>query len=296
MTRELEATLLVDSQCLLAEGIQWNDSVQRLYWCDIQTGNLWSCDEDGGNVVSTKLADRIGSFAFDFHGDLLVAFADGFYRMKPNSGERELINRFEPDKPTTRLNDGRCDRQGRFVVGGMDELNQAPLSQVVVFDNGNIVPLISEISISNSICFSLDGKFMYFADSPTRMICRFAYDTKVGAVREKTVFAKLEEDDGVPDGSCIDADDAIWNARFGGAQVQRYLSNGSKDVRVIVPTSNVTCCCFGGKNLDRLYISTAMESLTSAQIREQKGPGGIFVVDPGLTGVTESRYGGKLFE
>ena len=142
MSQNQIAELLVDSKCILAEGIQWNEIENRLYWCDIHGAKLWSSDEDGGNITILDLPDRIGSFAFDKDGNLLIAFVDGLYKMKAGTTDRELIEKIDENNPVTRLNDGRCDRQGRFVVGGMDEENFQPLSQVFQYD-GHTVKIFS---------------------------------------------------------------------------------------------------------------------------------------------------------
>ena len=296
MVQNRSAELLVDSKCILAEGIQWNEIENRLYWCDIHGACLWSCDENGENVSKQELPDRIGSFAFDSSGDLLVAFTDGLYKMKSGTKKRELIEPIERDKHYTRLNDGRCDRQGRFIVGGMDEVNFQPRSQVYQFDGNSVKAIISNVTISNSICFSPEGKIMYFADSPTRIIRKYQYEPKFGVIAENfDIFAELTEQEGVPDGSCVDVEGGLWNARFGSSSVQRYLPDGTKDLLIELPVTQLTCCCFGGKNMDRLYISTASENLTEAQLHSQPYAGAIFVVTLDVVGIHENRFASNLF-
>ncbi len=296
MVQNQMADLLVDSKCILAEGIQWNEIENRLYWCDIHGACLWSCDEDGDNVTKQELPNRIGSFAFDTKGDLLIAFADGLYKMKAGTEICELIKTVESDKSFTRLNDGRCDRQGRFIVGGMDEENFQPHSQVYQFDGSSVKALISNVSISNSICFSPEGKIMYFADSPTKIIRKYQYEPESGTISDDfEIFAELTEQEGVPDGSCVDSVGGVWNARFGSSSVQRYLPDGTKDLLIELPVTQITCCCIGGKNMDQLFISTAREHLTEPQLRAQPLAGSIFVATPGVVGIHENRFASNLF-
>ena len=296
MPQNQNAELLVDSKCILAEGIQWNEIENRLYWCDIHGAKLWSSDEDGGNVTILDLPDRIGSFTFDKDGNLLIAFVDGLYKMKAGTTDRELVEKIDENNPVTRLNDGRCDRQGRFIVGGMDEENFQPLSQVFQYDGHTVKTLITNVSCSNSICFSPDGKSMYFADSPTRVIRKYHYEPETGKIgNEFEVFAELAEHEGVPDGSCVDVEGGIWNARFGSSSVQRYLSDGTIDVLVSLPVSQLTCCCIGGKNMNRLFISSAQENLTENQLQAQPLAGGIFVANSNVSGINENRFGMSLY-
>src|SRR5690606_27708570 len=72
-----------------------------------------------GDVRTWPMPDRLGSFALCAHGEqLLLGLAGGIALFDPATGE---TSRFVPlDAPPAeglRINDGRCDRQGRFVFG-----------------------------------------------------------------------------------------------------------------------------------------------------------------------------------
>jgi sugar lactone lactonase YvrE len=58
-----------------------------------------------------------------------------------------------------------------------------------------------------------------------------------------------------------------------------------------LPVSNVTCCCFGGDQLDVLYISTARQRMTPEQIEREPLAGGLFACRPGAVGLPEARFG-----
>ena len=292
----MKAELLVDSRCTLAEGIQWRVDQQRLWWTDIHGCALWSCDADGMDVARIDTPERLGSFAFDPDGHMLAAFESGLFRWELERDQLERLTDFEPTNPTTRLNDGRCDRQGRFLVGGMNEDGLKPISTLTRFRGGRVETLLTEIGCSNSICFSPDGKWLYFADTPTRSIQRIPYDVSTGKLGSPIVFLQLSsEEEGYPDGSCVDANGSIWNARFNGFRVQQVFANGSGGLRIDLPVPQVTCACFGGPDLDRLYITTARENMSNADIDRYPMSGGIFVVSPGVIGLPEDRYVDSLF-
>ncbi len=285
-------TLLIDSKNGLGEGVQWSVSQQRLFWVDIDEARLCSCDEFGQDFRAVDMPERMCSFAFDLDGNLLCAFASGLYRYNVETDVRDILFAFEEDKPQTRMNDGRCDRQGRFIVGGYNEKGPEAISSVISYDKGKATTLIHDVKCANSLSFSPDGSMMYFTDTATKKIFRFDYDE--GVLSNRTLFADVV-DDGSPDGSCVDADGALWNARFRGANVQRYLPDGTVDTRIELPVPNITCVCFGGKNLDKLYITTARHKMTKDQIAEFPLSGGVFVVEPGVTGLAEEVYGDHLF-
>ena len=291
----MKADLLIDAQNTLGEGVQWNADHRRVWWTDIHGCALWSCDADGGSVETIKTQERLGCFAFDAQNRILAAFESGLYRWDLEADRVELISAFEPDHPTSRMNDGRCDRQGRLVAGGIDEKGLTPTSSVVRYDGQQTATVMTDVRCANSICFSPDGKWMYFADSPTRVIQRIPYDPETGDMGDVEIFYTVDPKGGVPDGSCVDAEGALWNARFGGGIVQRILSDGSEDLVVEVDAPQVTCACFGGNDLDRLFITTARESLSQPELEAKPLSGGLFVCEPGFRGLPEDRFAASLF-
>ena len=292
----MRADLLIDAQNTLGEGIQWNADHRRVWWTDIHGMALWSCDADGGSVETMTLPERLCSFAFDPQNRMLAAFDSGLFRWDIETDRRALIAAFEPDEPNTRTNDGRCDRQGRFLVGGIDEVDLSPLSSVVRYAGHGVETVMRDVRCTNSICFSPDGKWMYFADSPTRVIQRIAYDPETGAMGKAETFYTVSETGGVPDGSCVDSQGALWNARFGGSIVQQILPDGSDGMTVEVGAPQVTCACFGGDDLDRLYITTARESLSQPDLEAVPLSGAVFVCEPGVRGLPENRFSASLFD
>ena len=70
-------------------------------------------------------------------------------------------------------------------------------------------------------------------------------------------------EDGVPDGMCIDENDNLWVAIWGGNRVEQHSTlNGEKLARIYVPAEHVSSCCFSGEHLDTLTITTAGEGLS----------------------------------
>ncbi len=292
----MKAALLVDSKCILAEGIQWCAERQRLWWTDIHGRALWSCDANGGAIEKRETPERLGSFAFDPVGCMLAAFESGLFRWDLEAGHLERLNEFEPGHASSRLNDGRCDREGRFIVGGVDEDGLKQTTTMIRYQCGRTESIYQGIVCANSICFSPNGNWMYFTDTPTRTILRFPYEGETGEIGAPTIFLKVTDPAaGFPDGSCVDRDGALWNARFNGARVQQILPSGDLGQVVELPVPQVTCACFGGEKLDRLYITTARENMSEADVAAHPLSGGIFVAEPGAIGLIEDRYMARMF-
>jgi sugar lactone lactonase YvrE len=230
---------------------------------------------------------------------LLCAWEDGFQLYDMEKGESlsemsqgEDVN---PGKETTRLNDGRVDPAGkRFICGGY--YGDMPGTKMKVFkvEQGSEKKLHHEaiadgIEVTNSISWSLDGKTMYLTDSPTRKIYRHEYDAVQGTLSNPTLFHEKSAALGVPDGSCVDAEGYLWNAVWGSGMVQRIDPVTGRvvfTVRMPDGTSQITCCCFGGEDLDILFISSAAENRDP---NIEPHAGGVYAVKLPFKGRKESR-------
>jgi L-arabinonolactonase len=288
----MQADLVLDCRNIHGEGVFWNDADQKLWWTDIYDRKLWWFDPVTGESQSIVAPDRVCAFAPRRAGGLLLALAGGL-AFSSDGREAEMFHAFEPEKPDTRLNDGRTDRRGRFVVGGMNEGDGAANSSVIRFDpDGLVTTLIRDVAISNSICFSPDGGTLYFTDTPQRRILAYPYDNETGTVGTPRLFADLSDQPGFPDGSCVDAEGGLWNAQWDGHRVVRYAPDGRMDAVVMLPVGKVTCCAFGGAQLDTLYITTSRLGMDDDALQREPLAGGLFAIRTAQRGVIDLPFFG----
>jgi L-arabinonolactonase len=279
-------------RCIHAEGPVWSDQERLLYWTDIESRTVWRLDPETGRAKSWTTPEKVCSMAFREQGGFLIAFESGlsFYDLQTRVQQR--IVDVEPDLPTTRLNDGRCDRQGRFVVGGFDS-SEKGLSAAYRLDiDLSLHRLFGGLSSANSTCFSLDGRTMYYADSPQAVIWAFDYDPLTGTPSNRRVFCDFRDQPGVPDGSVIDADGCLWNAQWNGSRIVRYRPDGSIERIIEMPCRNPTSLAFGGRELDTLYVTTSLLTLSEEESRRQPLAGKLLALHPGVKGLPETRFGG----
>lgn len=282
----LDATLLVACRNELGHGVQWHPRQRRVFWTDVESRHLWSCDENGGRLHQVALDERLAAFAFCDDGRMLGAFADGLGWLDPRSGTRRLFESYLPGQDGARMNDGAVDRQGRFIVGGMAASPDAPGTPVWSVDRGRVQVVLDDMRAASSIAVSADGRTMHVADAPSGEIRAFDYHPASGSLGAGRVLACIAPGDGVPDGSCVDADGGLWNARRGGGVVARYLPDGTCDVHVRVPVPLVTGCTIGGTTMRRMFITTAAPGSGPASA----GAGGIFALDLPVRGVPAQTY------
>jgi sugar lactone lactonase YvrE len=274
----------------LGEGISWDPVRERLWWTDIQERRLYRYDPVGGSVKRYELPERLGSFGFVEDDErLIAAFESGFALYDPERGHLEWVARPEHEGPNVRFNDGRVDRQGRFWAGSMIEGDGEPQGKLYCLERRQTRVHLTGIGIANSICFSPDGRQLYFADTPSRTILRYDLDPGSGSLSNPRDFARLP-DGAFPDGSNVDASGHVWNAHWGGARVVRYAPDGSIRFELSIPASQPTCVAFGGRGLDLLFVTSAREGLTSESLRQQPHAGDVFVYRTDVKGLPDPRF------
>ena len=293
----MNVQLLVDGQHELGEGVLWCERSQSVFWTDIHAARLWNHHPQSGATRSWGMPERLCCYAFTADPEqLLIGLASRLAFFNLSTGTITPICRVEDDLPSTRLNDGRCDRQGRFVFGTLNEdAGREPIASFYRLNTDLILERLPlpGIAISNSICFSPDGRLMYHCDTLTKKIMVCDYERSSGAVSGQRVFADLAQQPGSPDGSTVDADGYLWNAQWGGARVVRFAPDGSIDRVVDIPAAQPSCVAFGGAALDTLYVTTAHEGMSAEQRGQDPSAGALFSVTlAGLRGLPEARFGG----
>ncbi|WP_277187019.1 SMP-30/gluconolactonase/LRE family protein [Caballeronia sp. BR00000012568055] len=288
----MKAELLVDSRCTLGEGATWDARSGRLYWVDIEGAKLWRYDPRDQSSRSFNMPERLATFALCADANtLLLGLASRLAFFDLATGAIHTLIEVEAGQPT-RINDGRCDREGRFVFGTKHDVEDAkPLGGFYRLNTDltlERLPL-GDCAISNSIGFSPDGARMYYCDSPTRQIRVCDYPS----CSNDRVFIELSDEHGVPDGSTVDADGGLWNAQWGGRRVVRYAPDGRETASIDVPTEQPSCVAFGGAALDTLFITSAGIGIDTNDGSDAHA-GGVFSAQPGARGIAENWFAGKL--
>jgi len=274
----------------LGEGVLWDPLGQRAWWSDIQERRLFRYDPQSRGLERFDLPERLCSFGFIKDSDkIIAAFESGFAHYHPESAQVQWVSRPGHDAKNVRFNDGRIDRQGRFWAGSMVEGQGEAKGKLYCLKGSEVEVCLTGIGISNSICFSPDGRHLYFADSPLRTILRYDIDPVSGTLENRQIFAKTPKG-AFPDGANVDAEGCLWSAHWGAGQVVRYAPDGSINATVEVPTTQVSCIAFGGAALDLLFVTSAKEGMSEAMLQEQPNAGDVFVYKVNIKGLPDPRF------
>jgi sugar lactone lactonase YvrE len=188
------------------------------------------------------------------------------------------------------MNDGKCDSTGRFWAGTMAlDVRPGAGSLYRLGPKRDVERMVTGVTISNGLGWSLDDRLMYYIDTPHRRVDVFDFDSPAGAIANRRPFVTIEGP-GWPDGMAVDAEGGLWIAIWGGGKVLHYLSDGTLAGGVEVPVSQVSSCGFGGPELRDLYITTAWQNLSPERRAAEPLAGGLFRHRPGVAGQPTQVY------
>lgn len=276
----------------LGEGPIWDAETGCLHWIDSLAGIVHRFDPVSGERQDFSVPAPIGSMSLCRSGGAILSLQDGFHRHDFTTGRTTPFAPLGLDNPNVRLNDGKTDRQGRFLAGTM-HLHRAEDDPVIgglfrLNPDGTATQLVDDIATSNGPCFSPDGRTFYFADSTRQTIWAFDYDTATGTPRNRRVFADLRALGTAPDGATVDADGHLWSALVRSRSIARFDPAGRIVMQFEFPVRYPTSLAFGGPDLDVLYVTSISKSVRFEDTAEDAG--GLFAIEGlGIRGLAEPR-------
>jgi len=284
VTRILDAEVAVPAQCELAEGPVWDADRGLLRWVDILPGRVHALDPVTGAHTWFEVGDPVGTVGLTRDGGLVLALVDRFALSGHDGQDLRRLGDFSVDRSVVRFNDGKPDPWGTFWAGTMarQEEGGPPCSLYRLSPDGSVIELLGDVSLSNGLDWSDDRRLFYYADSNSGGVDIFTTHQDTGALGDRRRFVTVSS--GVPDGLTLDAAGRLWLAIWGSGELHCYTPDGLLHTVVRLPVSQVTSAAFGGADLSTLYITTARENLTPADLRKQPHAGDIFACTPGVTG------------
>lgn len=289
---EVEVVLRADA--VNGENPAWSQAERKLYWVDIRKPALHRFDPATRRDEVWEMPAWIGCFGLTERG-AIVALRTGLFEFDRASGALALLAPPPFDPRRFFLNDGGCDRQGRFYVGPMylplaagDCDPGAPKALPLWrFEGDGWSPVTPPVKNSNGLAWSPDGHTMYHADTSVKTIWAWDYDPSSGAAENRRVFAQVEEggDDGGPDGAAVDRDGFYTCAVWGAGCLMRFDPDGRLERRISVPATYVSMPAFGGDDLATIYVTSAKWPVPESERPNRPGEGALFALEapaPGL--------------
>lgn len=285
--------VLIQANNQLGEGPVWDHRNNELLWVDIEKRTLNFFNFISGTEKNHSFGHRLGAvIPIENSTNYLLALQNGLAFFNRENESLTYISNPESEIENNRFNDGKCDPAGRFWIGSMD-VNAAndKGSLYYVDDFLTVIKMLSNATIPNGLAWTETGKQMYYIDTATRSVTQFDFDIGSGAIKNPEIVIKVPKEMGLPDGMCIDTEGMLWIANWGGANISRWNPlSGQLLQKVGVPALHVTSLCFGGINLDTLFITSAKAGLSKKQLIEYPLSGSVFKYSPDIPGLRSAFF------
>lgn len=256
---------------ILGEAPLWYETNQHWYFVDIIKGHIYSETpknkktivreiKDVSNLVKTKLG-------------FLISAGGKIYEF--NKETQDLDEFCSINQPTNfRTNDGSVGPDGRYWFGTMEKSPSGLNGHLYSLDlYGTLVHQGEGIGIPNSFIW-LDDKSILISDSYLQKTYKVELlDTGFLDWNNRKLWLDLSATNGTPDGGAMDIDGNVWLAIWGEGSIHKYSQSGKLLKRLAVDALQPTSCCFGGKDMDEIFITTATEGLNEQQLKRYPDSG-----------------------
>ena len=288
------AEMIFDAKNGVGESPVWRADEQALYWVDIPARQLWRWDARSLAVNTWQAPEMLACIApLPGAGGWIAGMETGLFALtqQPDGqlGSVRLASVLHA-QPGMRFNDGRCDRQGRFLAGTMVMNMALAASAGCIYSyqkHSGLHTLLEGIITPNGMAFSPDGKTMYLSDShPSQQtIWAFDYDTDSGTPSGRRVFVDMKPLPGRPDGAAVDADGCYWICGNDAGLIHRFTPAGKLDYSLAVPVKKPAMCAFGGAGLSTLFVTSIRPE--GMDLSDQPLAGGLFAINTTVSGLPE---------
>lgn len=283
-------TIFSDFVCELGEGPSYDERAGKLFWFDIVGRKLLEKKYPDGATIVHELPFMAAAIATIDEGRQLVVAEDGLYVRDAATGTLTFHTPLEADIPGNRANDSRVHPSGAFWIGTMAKDEGAKVGAIYWFRKGELRKLYGSVGVPNSICFSPDGATAYLTGITPNVINRVDCDPATGLpTGELKVFVDTSGAADWVDGSVVDADGVLWNARWGGARVDAYAPDGRLLRSIPVPARQSSCPAFVGPGGSRIAVTSAWKGMDDAARATDPEAGKTFLLDVGVRGRFEPR-------
>ena len=298
MSKLPNAELVLDARNGTGESPVWHAAEQALYWVDIPAHKLCRWTPAIGQLSSWLAPEMLACIApMAAAGTWIAGTESGIFQLTQQADGQLGFESLAPVShalPGMRFNDGRCDRQGRFLAGTMLMNMAAGASVGCIYSyqkNSGLTKLLDGFITPNGMAFSPDGCTMYLSDShpSVQMVWAFDYDIDTGTPSNRRLFIDMNPLPGRPDGAAVDADGCYWICGNDAGLIHRFTPDGKLDRSLAVPVKKPAMCAFGGAGLDTLFVTSIRPE--GVDLSDQPLAGGVFALRPGVRGLPEPLFG-----
>ncbi|XP_063161099.1 regucalcin [Candoia aspera] len=296
----IKVECVVQEKCKIGESPVWEEKENSLLFVDITGKKVYRWNSLTKEVQSVSVDAPVSTVSLHKSGDYIITLGTQFAALDWKKKSITTIIHVDKDKTNNRFNDGKVDPAGRLFAGTMaEEIRPAVLerhqgSLYTLFPNHSVMKHFDKVDISNGLDWSLDHRTFFYIDSLSYHVDAFDYDLQTGKLSNRRNIYKLEKEESIPDGMCIDTEGKLWVACYDGGRVIRIDPETGKRIQTVkLPVDKTTSCSFGGYDYSELYVSSACQGMDESSLLQQPQAGGIFkITGLGVKGIPPHSYAG----
>lgn len=251
-------------------GLRWDPARRSWWWTHPQSASLYSWREEDGPPARRRFLEAVHTIAPCASGGLLLGFAKKLCVWtspmsgaggKPHLPEATALCVVDAAEPRTVIGDGRTDRSGRFVFGARNiGADQRPIGSFFQYSAQHGVRRLALPAVvsASAICFSADGRTLYFADAAHGILHAANYDSDRASVDGLRPFAAPAHPGATVHDALVDQQGCVWIAQgMGGAHgtLVRHGPDGARLCAIALPGRPPASMAFGGGALDTLMLA-----------------------------------------
>ena len=280
---------VLTARARLGESPVWDPERELLAWVDVYNHRVHQFNPATGRDRYFDTGEVVAAIALTRDDRLLLALHDRLALYDPQTGALEELCRIDLGHADTRLNDGKCDAQGRFWVGSISK-NAGDAALYRYDADGSLHVMETGLTISNGLGWSPDGRTFYLTDSPKRQIYAYRFDPAAGTIDDRRVLVDLTGEPVEPDGLAIDGAGHLWSALWDGWSVACFDADGNELERRELPVQRPTSLTFGGPTLAQMYVTSASVGLSQAEVQRGICAGDLFRISSAVPGLPSHRF------
>ena len=256
---QINVNCWIESHCEFGKSPLWDSQSEALWWVDSQQNQLFKmdgCVGDNSNEIlrSWSLDAYIYGIGLIKENRVILATNKGLMIFDALTGTKHYITETEYLSNLGIITDCSVGPDGRFWFGIMNENNVSSMIYSYHPHEG-IRKQTYDKGFYTSIVWNHAQSVIYTAEKTTQTVYQYTPSTCMNQTFERSPFFRLY--DAYPQGCTIDQEGCLWSCHRGAKRIVRYSPTGQPIAQINLPVSQPISCCFGGVDLDELFITTA---------------------------------------
>lgn len=293
--------MLSQIKTVIGESPVWNAKSNSILWVEAAGKSAFQYDLTNRVVEEFHLPFEVTAVVPCDNSDWIFASKQGLFYSNAEFDHYTPLGDPCSNESALHLNDAVANPNGELWFGSLncDDLN-APDGKLYKLTKQTISELDGGFSVANGIAFNFELKRAYCSNMFQRKVYEYQLDESMTRIIAKQVFIELNQEEGFPDGLCVDKAGNLYVCHWDSGLVSYYqpsptqLGQAHKLGQLVLPVKHATRCTFGGPDYETLFVTTAHYQLSDHEAQCYPRSGELFILDAPTSGKPEAQVDARL--